>query len=127
VLALDGGGVRGAITVAFLERIEHLLSQHCGRTVRLGDYFHLVGGTSTGSIIAGAIALGFSAAQVKELYTTLAPLAFVRKRTAIPILQAKFDVSGITRRDREDRRRSRAAERPADHRHVRGDQAYRHR
>jgi patatin-like phospholipase len=95
VLALDGGGVRGAITVAFLERIEHLLSQHCGRTVRLGDYFHLVGGTSTGSIIAGAIALGFSAAQVKELYTTLAPLAFVRKRTAIPILQAKFDVSGL--------------------------------
>jgi hypothetical protein len=27
VLALDGGGVRGAITVAFLERIEALLSQ----------------------------------------------------------------------------------------------------
>src|SRR5207253_118599 len=27
VLALDGGGVRGAITVAFLERIEELLKQ----------------------------------------------------------------------------------------------------
>jgi hypothetical protein len=47
VLALDGGGVRGAITVAFLERIEALLSQHYARRVRLGDYFHLIGGTST--------------------------------------------------------------------------------
>src|SRR5262249_16681394 len=95
VLALDGGGVRGAITVAFLERIEALLSEHHGRPIRLGDYFHLVGGTSTGSIIAGALALGFRADQVKDLYTRLAPLAFVRKRTAIPILQAKFDVRGL--------------------------------
>jgi uncharacterized protein len=96
VLALDGGGVRGAITVAFLERMEALLSQHRGgRPVRLGDYFNLVGGTSTGSIIAGALALGFTASQVKDLYTQLAPLAFVRKRTAIPVLQAKFDVRGL--------------------------------
>jgi patatin-like phospholipase/acyl hydrolase len=55
ILALDGGGVRGAITVAFLERIESILSQSEGRRVRLGDYFHLVGGTSTGSVIAGAV------------------------------------------------------------------------
>jgi hypothetical protein len=97
VLALDGGGVRGAITVAFLERIEALLSQHNGRPIRLGDHFHLVGGTSTGSIIAGAIALGFRAEQIRELYTHLAPLAFVRKRTAIPVLQPKFDVRGLRR------------------------------
>jgi hypothetical protein len=95
VLALDGGGVRGAITVAFLERIEALLSEQCGQSVRLGDYFHLVGGTSTGSIIAGALALGYRAEQVRDLYTRLAPLAFVRKKTAIPVLQAKFDVRGL--------------------------------
>ena len=34
VLALDGGGVRGAITVAFLERIEALLTEHHGRQVQ---------------------------------------------------------------------------------------------
>ena len=95
VLALDGGGVRGAITVAFLERIEALLSQHHGRQVRLGDHFHLVGGTSTGSIIAGALALGFSATQVRDIYTRLAPLAFVRKKHAIPVFQPKFDVRGL--------------------------------
>jgi uncharacterized protein len=95
VLSLDGGGVRGAITVAFLERIEALLSQHHGRPIRLGDYFHLIGGTSTGSIIAGALALGYRANEVRDIYTKLAPLAFLRKRAAIPILQAKFDVRGL--------------------------------
>ena len=31
ILALDGGGVRGAISVAFLERIEAILSERLGR------------------------------------------------------------------------------------------------
>jgi uncharacterized protein len=95
ILALDGGGVRGAITVAFLERIESILSAREGRPIRLGDYFNLVGGTSTGAIIAGAVALGFRAEQVKQLYTKLAPLAFKRQRWAVPVLQAKFDVRGL--------------------------------
>jgi len=55
VLALDGGGVRGALTVAFLERIEALLSERDGKEVRLGDYFDLVGGTSTGAVIADPV------------------------------------------------------------------------
>jgi hypothetical protein len=87
--------VRGAITVAFLERIETLLTEYHGRRVRLGDFFHLVGGTSTGSIIAGALALGFSAGEVKRFYTELAPLAFKRQLWSIPVLYAKFDVRGL--------------------------------
>ncbi len=95
VLALDGGGVRGAITVAFLERMEEVFSQHFGREVRLGNHFNLVGGTSTGAIIAGALALGFRATQVREFYTSLAPLAFKRQKWSIPLLHAKFDVRGL--------------------------------
>ena len=49
ILSLDGGGVRGVISVAFLERIEAILTEQAGREVRLGDYFDLVGGTSTGA------------------------------------------------------------------------------
>jgi hypothetical protein len=60
ILALDGGAVRGAITVAFLERIEDILSKRLGKEIRLGDWFDLVGGTSTGSLIAGALALRIS-------------------------------------------------------------------
>ena len=60
ILALDGGGVRGAISIAFLERIEAL---H-GRTSEgrlLADRFDLIGGTSTGAVIGTALALGYSA------------------------------------------------------------------
>jgi hypothetical protein len=95
LLALDGGGVRGAITVAFLERIEALLKERHGKDVLLGDYFDLVGGTSTGAIIAGALALGFKTQQVKEFYLRLAPYAFKRGHFRVPLLQAKFDARGL--------------------------------
>ena len=67
ILALDGGGLRGAISVAFLERIEKMLDDHYGRKVRLADFFDLVGGTSTGAIIAGAVALGYPSNYAEEL------------------------------------------------------------
>jgi predicted acylesterase/phospholipase RssA len=95
VLAIDGGGVRGALTVAFLERIEKLLKERHGKDVLLGDYFDLIGGTSTGAVIAGALALGYRTAQVKEFYLELAPYAFKRQRWSIPLLQAKFDARGL--------------------------------
>ena len=95
LLALDGGGVRGALTVAFLERIETLLKERHGDDARLGDYFDLIGGTSTGAVIAGALALGFKTAQVKDFYLKLAPFAFRRARWHIPVLQAKFDARGL--------------------------------
>ena len=56
ILALDGGGVRGVLTIAFLERIEEILKQQTGKPMRLADHFDLIGGTSTGSIIAVALA-----------------------------------------------------------------------
>jgi len=77
LLSLDGGGVRGAITVAFLEQIEQVLCKHLGKDeVHLGDWFDLIGGTSTGSIIAGALALGYSIKDVTRFYRELAPRVF---------------------------------------------------
>jgi hypothetical protein len=95
ILALDGGGVRGAISVAFLERIETILSERLGTPVRLGDWFDLVGGTSTGALIAGALALGFRTDQIKEFYLRLAPKAFQPTRWGIPLFQAKFNADGL--------------------------------
>jgi hypothetical protein len=95
ILALDGGGVRGAISVAFLERIEVILSDRLGTKVRLGDWFDLVGGTSTGALMAGALALGFRTEQIKEFYLRLAPRAFLPTRWGIPLFQAKFNADGL--------------------------------
>ena len=94
ILSLDGGGVRGAISVAFLKRIEELLDERMGREVRLGDWFDLVGGTSTGAIIAGAVALGKRVDEVKNFYLERAPKAFAT-RWSVPYLQSKFDARAL--------------------------------
>ena len=68
ILALDGGGVRGLISLAFLERIEALLRERGGRSdFCLTDYFNLVGGTSTGSLIAAALRLGYTTGHLIEI------------------------------------------------------------
>jgi|GEM_PF-145019 len=95
ILSLDGGGIRTVVTLAFLERIETLLQEHQGRDVRLGDYFDLIGGTSTGAILAGALALGYRTAQLKDIFLRLAPFAYKRSRWRVPLLQAKFDARGL--------------------------------
>jgi patatin-like phospholipase/acyl hydrolase len=59
ILALDGGGIRGVLTLEYLEAIEALLRQRRNDPdLLLSDYFDLIGGTSTGSIIAAGLACG---------------------------------------------------------------------
>jgi uncharacterized protein len=96
ILALDGGGIRGAITVAFLERIEELLDRQAGHEVRLADYFDLIGGTSIGSFIATALALGHRVEYIKTFYEQRAHLAFKKTpRWHLPLLSPKFDATGL--------------------------------
>ena len=72
VLALDGGGIRGVLTLEYLEAIEALLRQRQNDPdLLLSDYFDLIGGTSTGSIIAAGLACGMSVKDIKKLYTDL--------------------------------------------------------
>lgn len=92
ILALDGGGVLGIIEIAFLERIEALLRTRFRRPgLVLSDYFDLVGGTSTGAIIATGLALGMTAGQLKELYFSLAHDVFRRPLFSLPGVGARFD------------------------------------
>jgi predicted acylesterase/phospholipase RssA len=91
ILALDGGGVRGVISLAFLERIELLLRERTANPqFLLSDYFDLIGGASTGAIIASGLALGFPAARLIELYLTLSKQGFSRKRWMGGMLVPKF-------------------------------------
>ena len=93
ILALDGGGVRGMLSLAILERIEALLAEATGRTdgsFRLAHYFDLIGGTSTGSIIATGLALGHSASQLLELYRALSGKVFRRPIWRLGLFGPKF-------------------------------------
>jgi hypothetical protein len=97
ILSLDGGGVRGVITLAFLERLEQIIEEIEGKPVRLGDWFDMIGGTSTGAIIATALSLGYSAAEVHEFYKQFAPRTVQRSYWRIPGLRARFDARAVER------------------------------
>jgi len=69
LLALDGGGIRGVMTLEVLESIERILRERTGSAgLVLGDWFDYVAGTSTGAIIAACIAVGMPVKDIRELY-----------------------------------------------------------
>jgi hypothetical protein len=71
VLALDGGGVRGVVTLRMLEAFEARFG------VRAADFFDLFAGTSTGAIIAALLAFRrYPAAEILALYRALAGRVF---------------------------------------------------
>jgi hypothetical protein len=92
ILALDGGGVRGILTLAILERMEAVLRERstAPATFRLCDYFDLIGGTSTGSIIASGLALGVSAQELLALYRNLSSRVFRRPFWSLGIFGPRF-------------------------------------
>lgn len=63
ILSLDGGGIRGIITAVWLAALEEQLGGG-----KLSDHFDLIAGTSTGSILACAIAHGMGPQAIVELY-----------------------------------------------------------
>ncbi len=78
LLALDGGGVRGMITLEILARMEQVLGAGNDSFV-LADYFDYIAGTSTGAIIAAALSLGYRVQEIQKLYRDLAPKIFDKR------------------------------------------------
>ena len=77
LLALDGGGILGLISLGVLEQIESQLRHAQGNLeLRLRDYFDYIGGTSTGAIIAAGLSVGKSVAEIREIYTSLGERMF---------------------------------------------------
>ena len=81
ILALDGGGVRGILSLGFLAEVEDLLRRRHGNSpdFRLCHYFDLIAGTSTGSIIAALLAQGNTVQRVIDLYLKLAGEVFASR------------------------------------------------
>lgn len=97
ILALDGGGVRGVLTLGYLKRIEHILQQRYGAECRLCDYFDLIGGTSTGAIIATGLALGFTVEKLQLLYHELASEIFKKPFWRVGLIGSKFPTEPLAR------------------------------
>ena len=74
ILSLDGGGIRGAFTAAFAAEIEKQIDRP------LADHFDLIAGTSTGAIIAVALALREPAEKIERLYREHGRDIFTRRQ-----------------------------------------------
>ena len=90
ILALDGGGVRGAITLGYLKRLETILEkQYNNPDLRLSDHFDLIGGTSTGSILASCIALGMRVDDIKTNFFNVIQSIFGKKYSQWNVMPSK--------------------------------------
>ncbi len=79
ILSLDGGGLRGMMTVHVLKKIETLLRDRFGDPdLRLCNYFDLIAGTSTGAIIAEGLSKGMTVKEIEDHYRTLGDTIFKR-------------------------------------------------
>src|SRR5215217_4558516 len=107
LLSIDGGGIRGIIPATLLVALERAT----GRPAR--ETFSFVAGTSTGAIIASALAADIPAQRVLDLYLRRAREIFTRSPLNLPrrivtgsmysvgrlhqILKEEFSVTGATR------------------------------
>jgi patatin-like phospholipase/acyl hydrolase len=62
ILCLDGGGIRGVISARILQEVEQQLQKP------LNQYFDLIAGTSTGSILAAGLAMGRKSEELVNIY-----------------------------------------------------------
>jgi len=80
ILSLDGGGIRGALSLGYLAKVEKIIQERHGNpNMRLCEYFDLIGGTSTGSIIASGLAIGMSVEEIRSLYFELGSKVFGKR------------------------------------------------
>lgn len=70
ILCLDGGGMRGILTIQLLKKFEEVAGIPCY------ELFDMVAGTSTGGIIAGLVTTGHSAVEIEEMYVNLVTQVF---------------------------------------------------
>src|SRR3989442_2059546 len=90
VLAIDGGGIRGYFSAHVLLRIQQEFD------VRFDKAFDLICGTSTGSIIAAALATEYPLEEVKKLYENLGKHIFRKVSGSFGgSLRARYDIEGL--------------------------------
>jgi uncharacterized protein len=90
ILAIDGGGIRGIYAAHILERISTL------HGVDFPGDFDIVAGTSTGSILAAALAVGMPPTEVVKLYRLHGKVIFSRRLWSLGgLLAPKYSITPL--------------------------------
>ncbi|MFW9259304.1 patatin-like phospholipase family protein [Nostoc sp. CALU 546] len=94
ILALDGGGIRGVVTAKILEELQNQLKV-AGIEQPLNQYFNLIVGTSTGSIVAAGLVLNKTPEELINIYRDRGKEIFKSTWLRIPILSTKYSNEGL--------------------------------
>lgn len=73
IISLDGGGMRGILTLQLLKKLEEVAGAPCH------EWCDMVAGTSTGGIIAGLILKRMNSQKIEELYKQLVSQVFTKR------------------------------------------------
>ncbi|KAH9203854.1 acyl transferase/acyl hydrolase/lysophospholipase [Leptodontidium sp. 2 PMI_412] len=98
LLSLDGGGIKGISELLILQHIMVAVHGRLGlaEEPRPCDYFDLVGGTSTGGLIAIMLArLRMTASEALQEYFKLAGKIFSKKNTKVKGKEGSFKASTL--------------------------------
>jgi patatin-like phospholipase/acyl hydrolase len=98
-LALDGGGIRGILTLRTLAKIEKTLKgRHGGGDdLRFSHHFDLIAGTSTEAIMAAALAIGMKVDDISKMYLDLGQRVFKKSRCRSGVSRALYDEQSLTK------------------------------
>jgi len=80
ILSIDGGGIRGVFPAMYLANLEAELRAKGFEKTQIFQHFDLIAGTSTGGIMAIALALGMPAHDIYKLYLDNAGQIFGNKK-----------------------------------------------
>ncbi len=78
ILAIDGGGIRGVFPAHILKCLQERLK------IDINKYFDMIAGTSTGSIIASAIACNIPIKKIIKLYKEKGDKIFICENILLP-------------------------------------------
>jgi len=97
LLALDGGGVRGLSSLMILRQL--MITVNPNSPPKPCEYFEMIGGTSTGGIIAIMLGrLRMTVGECIEAYTALSDKVFEKKGRRFKIngkLQGRFNATEL--------------------------------
>lgn len=80
ILSIDGGGIRGVYPAHILFCMKNRLGN-----INISQHFDMIAGTSTGSIIAAAVACEKDPADVLSLYREHGPKIFAKRKSCLPV------------------------------------------
>jgi len=103
LLALDGGGIRGVMTLEVLAKIESEVQNKLGRgnDFVLADYFDYIAGTSTRAVIATCLSLAMRVDEIRNFYVASGPAMFDKTRLLRRYFRNKFHDEKLAAKLRE--------------------------